>query len=92
MGSVATHHPVSPFRRLVAILRPEATDIVVVALFSLVVGILSLATPIMVEALVNTVAFGRYLQPLFVLSIMLFTFLGFAAVLKGLQTYSLSGG
>ena len=87
MGSAATHHHVSPFRRLVSILRPEAVDIVVVALFSLVVGILSLATPIMVEALVNTVAFGRYLQPLFILSIMLFTFLGFAAVLKGLQTY-----
>lgn len=84
----AAHHHVSPFRRLVSILRPEATDIVVVALFSLVVGILSLATPIMVEALVNTVAFGRYLQPLFVLSIMLFTFLGFAAVLKGLQAYA----
>lgn len=87
MGSTKTHHHVSPFRRLVSILRPEATDIVVVALFSLVVGILSLATPIMVEALVNTVAFGRYLQPLFILSIMLFTFLGFAAILKGLQTY-----
>lgn len=87
MSSVETHHHVSPFRRLVSILRPEATDIVVVALFSLVVGILSLATPIMVEALVNTVAFGRHLQPLFILSIMLFTFLGFAAVLKGLQTY-----
>ena len=82
------HHQISPFRRLVSILRPEATDIGVVALFSLVVGILSLATPIMVEALVNTVAFGRYLQPLFVLSIMLFTFLGFAAVLKGLQAYT----
>ncbi|WP_425613661.1 peptidase domain-containing ABC transporter [Anatilimnocola sp. NA78] len=77
----------TPFRRLLSLLRPEATDIAVVVLFSLVIGILSLATPITVEALVNTVAFGRYLQPLFVLALMLFTFLGFAAILKGLQTY-----
>lgn len=84
---ITTHRQVSPIRQLVLILRPELTDIVVVAIFSLVVGILSLAMPITVEALVNTVAFGRYLQPLFVLALMLFTFLAFAAVLRGLQTY-----
>ena len=36
-------------------------------------------TPVAVEALVNTVAFGRYLQPVVVLAILLFTFLAFAA-------------
>ncbi|WP_238397449.1 peptidase domain-containing ABC transporter [Anatilimnocola aggregata] len=77
----------TPLQRLISLLRPEATDIAVVVLFSVVVGILSLAMPITVEALVNTVAFGRYLQPLFILAMMLFTFLGFAAILKGLQTY-----
>lgn len=89
MGSspAPCNHHVSPFQRLVEILRPEAADIFVVGVFSLVVGILSLATPITVEALVNTVAFGRYLQPLFILTLMLFTFLAFAALLKGWQTY-----
>lgn len=80
-------HHLSPLGQLLRLLRPELTDIVVVGIFSLVVGLLSLATPITVEALVNTVTFGRYLQPLVVLAIMLFAFLGFAAVLKGLQTY-----
>lgn len=80
-------HGISPARRLASILRPEMTDILVVAIFSIVVGILSLAMPITVEALVNTVAFGRYLQPLFVLTLMLFTFLTFAAILRALQTY-----
>lgn len=84
--SEGTHHR-SPLGRLVLLLRPETTDIGVVALFSLVVGILSLATPITVEALVNTVAFGRYLQPLLVLAILLFAFLSFAAILRGLQAY-----
>lgn len=79
------HH--TPLQRLAKLLQPEIADIGVVALFSLVVGVLSLATPITVEALVNTVAFGRYLQPLVVLAILLFTFLSFAAILRGLQAY-----
>lgn len=82
----SSHHQ-SPLRRLGKLLQPELADVGVVALFSLVVGVLSLATPITVEALVNTVAFGRYLQPLFVLAILLFTFLSFAAILRGLQAY-----
>ncbi|WP_254511244.1 peptidase domain-containing ABC transporter [Anatilimnocola floriformis] len=80
------HHQ-SPLRRLTKLLQPELFDIGVVTLFSLIVGILSLATPITVEALVNTVAFGRYLQPLFVLALLLFTFLSFAAFLRCLQAY-----
>ena len=69
------------------ILRPEAGDIAVVAIFSAVVGLLALASPIAVEALVNTVAFGRFLQPVVVLSIILLTFLAFAALLRVLQAY-----
>ena len=46
-----------------------------------------LAAPIAVEALVNTVAFGRYLQPIVGLAILLLIFLGFAAVIRALLTY-----
>jgi ABC-type bacteriocin/lantibiotic exporter with double-glycine peptidase domain len=69
------------------LLQPERTDIGVLTVFSLVVGVLSLATPITVEALVNTVAFGQYMQPLVVLAAILFIFLSFAAILKGVQAY-----
>ncbi len=58
-----------------------------IVVFSIIDGVLLLATPIAVEALVNTVAFGRYLQPIVVLAIMLFTFLAFAAALRGLLSY-----
>ena len=58
-----------------------------VVVFALVTGMLTLATPIAVEALVNTVAFGTLLQPLIVLSIILLTFLGFAASLRFLQRF-----
>lgn len=75
-----------PFRRLLRFMRPEAADIRQVVLFSIVVGILSLTTPLAVEALVNTIAFGRYLQPLIVLSLMVFVFLVFRAGLGILMT------
>ncbi len=79
-------HP-SPLRRLIAILRPEASDIWVVTIFSAIVGLLALATPVTVEALVNTVAFGSLMQPVVVLSLVLFGFLGFAAAIRVLQAY-----
>lgn len=72
----------SPFRRLVRMIRPDRADISAMFVFSVVVGVLTLAAPLAVEALVNTVAFGRYLQPILVLSFILFTFLGFAAALR----------
>jgi len=76
-----------PFARLQALLKPEWSDIWIVMVFAFIVGLLTLATPIAVEALVNTVAFGRFVQPIFVLALILLTFLSFSAALRGLQTY-----
>lgn len=67
------------------LLRPDFGDVWVIAIFAVVVGVLSLATPLAVEALVNSVAFGRYLQPIAVLSVILFAFLAFAAFLRQAQ-------
>lgn len=78
--------PLSPLRRLVAFLKPESRDIRTVFVFSIFVGILSLTTPLAVEALVNTIAFGRYLQPLVVLSFIVFVFLAFRAGLGVMMT------
>lgn len=77
----------SPLARLVAVLRPERGDILVLIVFSLVVGLLSLATPVAVESLVTTVAFGRLIQPLVLLALLLFGFLAFSAALRALKTY-----
>lgn len=79
------HSHRTPWSRLWDFLRPEASDLWIVFVFALLIGMLSLATPIAVEALVNTVAFGTMAQPLIVLSIILLTFLGFAAALRFLQ-------
>ena len=78
--------PLKPLRRFLALLKPESSDIQAIFVFSLIVGLLSLTTPLAVEAVVNTIAFGRYFQPLIVLSLIMLTFLGFRAGLTVLMT------
>ncbi len=78
--------PLSPMRRLAAFLKPESRDIRTVFIFAIFVGILSLTLPLAVEALVNTIAFGRYFQPLVVLSLIVFVFLSFRAGLGVMMT------
>ncbi|MCA9024556.1 MAG: ATP-binding cassette domain-containing protein [Planctomycetaceae bacterium] len=80
-------HEQTPFGRLLALLKPEAGDVWIIVVFALVTGLLALATPMAVETLVNTVAFGRLLQPVIILSILLLAFLSFSAALRALQTY-----
>ncbi len=85
--SVADHHGPAPWRRLIKLLAPEWRDILTILIYSLVIALLTLATPIAVESLVNTVAFGRLVQPIVVLSVILFGFLSFSAALRALQTF-----
>jgi putative ABC transport system ATP-binding protein len=80
-----THEHVLPWVRLFSLLKVERRDIGVVVTFALWVGILSLATPIAVESLVNTVALGALLQPLVVLTLLLFACLAIAAGLRVMQ-------
>lgn len=76
-----------PMIRLARVLRPEWNDIWLILVFAFFAGVLSLSTPIAVEALVNTVAFGRLLQPIVVLAALLFGFLAFAGGMQAMQTY-----
>ncbi|MCA9156820.1 MAG: ABC transporter ATP-binding protein [Planctomycetales bacterium] len=78
-------HP-KPLWRFLVMLRLDQRDVWTIGLFALVAGILSLATPLAIESLVNVVSWGTYLQPLVVLAIMLLTCLGIAGILRVLQT------
>lgn len=82
-----SHAHLTPWQRLVELLVPEWPDIVTIVIYSLVIALLTLATPLAVESLVNTVAFGRLVQPIVVLSVILFGFLAFSAVLRALQSF-----
>ncbi|HGG57678.1 MAG TPA: hypothetical protein ENK31_07775, partial [Nannocystis exedens] len=57
--------------RLWALMRIERRELWLVAIYAVVIGAMTLATPIAVQAVVNTIAFGAILQPLVVLSLML---------------------
>ncbi len=78
-------HHLSEWQRLRTLLSLEREDLQVIVIYALVVGLLTLATPVAVQALVGSVAFGTLLQPIIVLSLLLFAALGFQATLRGFQ-------
>ncbi len=69
------------------ILRPEFSFYMVTIIYGIGVSILTLAIPISVQSLVNTVTFGVLVQPLIVISLVLFSLLIFSGVLNALQAY-----
>jgi putative ABC transport system ATP-binding protein len=82
----ASHHHMSPIERLKALLSTERSDLLIVISYSVGIGVLSLAAPIGVQALVNTVAFGTVLQPLVILSILVAAALAISAMLQAFRT------
>lgn len=81
------HPPARPFARLRLLLRPERRDIFTIGVFSVAVALLALATPIAVESLVNTVAFGVFLWPVLVLAGVLLACLGLGAAVQAMEVY-----
>ncbi len=82
------HHPAghpSPLRRLVDLLRVERDDLAVVIAYAVGVGLLSLAVPVATAALVNTVTFAVVLQPLAVLTALVFGALAFDGLMRAMQ-------
>lgn len=73
---------ISVVGRVARLIISERSDLIRVAIFAMSIGVLSLATPIAVQSLFNTVAFGTLMQPLFVLAFGLLVALGLSAVLK----------
>ncbi len=77
----------SPLARMLLIARSEWSDIWVLLVFALLSGILALATPMAVQVMVSLVAFGQFLQPVIVLSLMLLGLTTFWAMLRLWETY-----
>ena len=75
----------TPLKRTRQLLELDREDIIVIVIYGVAVGLLSLAVPIAVQSLVNTVAFGSLFQPLVVLTVLLAVALIGSAVLRGLQ-------
>lgn len=87
----ALSHQASVGRRLWQLARLERDDLMVVLLFAAAAGVCTLATPIAVQTLVASVAFGTLLQPIVVVSLLLLGALGFQAALQALQARVVEG-
>lgn len=94
-GSPPAHHAhhgsISPAKRFFALLKAESANIRLLLVFSILAGILLLATPLAVDAVVSNLAFGGqqkpYVQALLILSIALLIALSVGAVVRGMQYY-----
>jgi ABC-type bacteriocin/lantibiotic exporter with double-glycine peptidase domain len=83
------HAPVSPVRRLVALMRPEAPELWTIATFSAITGLLYLALPLAVNTFISNLSFGArsgpFMQGLVAIAVVLLACLAVAAALRGLQ-------
>ena len=71
--------------RVFRLLHGETQDIAVIFLYALAVGLCTLAIPVGVQAVVNSVAFGVVLQPLVVITALVGGVLLFSGILRVLQ-------
>lgn len=76
------HSGCSPWQRARALLRLERADIRLTVVYGIAIGLLSVVTPIAVQAVVNTVALGAVLDPLVVLTVLVTVVLMFAGVMR----------
>ena len=74
-----------PWARLRGLIRIERRDIGVILMYSAAVGLMTLAIPVAVQTLVNTVAFSAVYQSLVVIGLALLIFLCLAGVLRILR-------
>jgi ABC-type bacteriocin/lantibiotic exporter with double-glycine peptidase domain len=77
----------SPLQRLQELIHIEQEDIGTLIAYGVGVGLMSLATPVAVQALVNTIAFGALFQPLLVLTLVLLVLVAFSNSMIALQFY-----
>ena len=79
----------SPLALALGHLRRESSDLGILIVFAGFVGLTTLAVPVAVQALVGTVAYHTVLQPIFVLSLVLFGGLVLSAIVRALEAWVL---
>jgi putative ABC transport system ATP-binding protein len=77
----------SPIARLFNLLKLEKHDLRIIPVLISGYGLISIATPVSIQALVNIVTMGSVLQPLFVVSLILFLLLSLSGALYIFESY-----
>lgn len=80
-------HTQTPLKRLLSHIQLEKNDIRRLIILTISIGVLSLATPVAIQALVNIVTMGGVLEPLYIVSFMLFLILCLSGSLYVLERY-----
>lgn len=75
----------NPQERLKKLAEDDKKDLIALITYTLIASLLFLAVPLATQALVNTIAAGIFIQPLIVMSIMLFCGLMFLVILQYLE-------
>ncbi len=73
------------FQQLTTLLIQDRRDLIAIISYGAFVSLFSLITPIAVQTFVNTLGFGMLMQPILILSFIVFCILSFSAILRVLQ-------
>ncbi|MDG1445463.1 MAG: hypothetical protein P8Q15_03820 [Methylophilaceae bacterium] len=76
-----------PIERLFTLIKSEKNDLFILFYLTLGYSLLGIATPLAVQALVNNITMGGVMQPLVVISIILFCLLVLSGFLYVLELY-----
>ena len=86
-GHEHSWHNIHPWSRLRSFLAPESSDMWIVVVYSLAIGLVSLVLPVATQAMVNTIAFGTLVQPLVALTVLVFIALMFNTVMNAYRLW-----
>lgn len=84
---MATYNNLSPLHRIKKLFFSEKKDIVLLLILTLTYGLLGVATPVAVQAMVNMVTMGGVLQPLYIIGFILFFLLVLSGAIYLMETY-----
>ena len=77
----------TPFQRVVKLLSLEKQDIFLLLYLTAAYGVLGIATPVAVQAMVNIVTMGGVLQPLYVVGVILFCLLALSGAIYAIESF-----
>jgi len=90
-AAVSRERILGPWQRAWSLVSVDRQDVWLCVVYGIAIGLLSLVTPIAVQALVNTVSFGSVLQPMVVMTVLVAIALSFSGVSRVLQAYVVEG-
>jgi len=85
MAATSDLVPLTPLKRFWRLLRPDRKDIVHIYMYAVLIGLVSLAGPLGVQAIINLIAGGEFNASLVILAVVVTLSFVFVGVLKVMQ-------